>query len=68
MAVEPESHLRRFAEAAAEHAPVPIQVVAGSAAEKRPVAGESFDAAVFSFVLCTAPDADVTLSELRILR
>jgi ubiquinone/menaquinone biosynthesis C-methylase UbiE len=68
LAVEPEPHLRRLAEATAQQAPVPIQVVAGSAAEL-PAPGESFDAAVFSFVLCTVPDPDVALGEaLRVLK
>lgn len=68
LAVEPEPHLRQLAEAAARQAPVPIQVVADSA-EELAVPGESFDAAVFSFVLCTVPDPDVALGEaLRVLR
>ncbi|MFD5786774.1 class I SAM-dependent methyltransferase [Streptomyces sp. NPDC127037] len=68
LAVEPEHHLRRLAEAASQHAPIPIQVVAGSA-ERLPVHDESFDAAVSSFVLCTVPDPDAALAEaLRVLR
>jgi ubiquinone/menaquinone biosynthesis C-methylase UbiE len=68
LAVEPEPHLRRLAEAAAQQAPVPIHVVAGSA-ERLSVPGESFDAAVFSFVLCTVRDPNAALDEaLRVLR
>jgi ubiquinone/menaquinone biosynthesis C-methylase UbiE len=67
LAVEPEPHLRQLAEAAAKQAPVPIQVVAGSA-ERLPVPADNFDAAVFSFVLCTVPDPDAALAEaLRVL-
>ncbi|MDN3028605.1 class I SAM-dependent methyltransferase [Streptomyces sp. S.PB5] len=68
LAVEPEPRLRRLAEATARQAPVSIEVVAGSA-EELAVPGESFDAAVFAFVLCTVPDPDVALGEaLRVLR
>ncbi|GAB2968044.1 class I SAM-dependent methyltransferase [Streptomyces pseudoechinosporeus] len=68
LAVEPEPHLRRLAEAAAQQAPVPIHVAAGSA-ERLSVPGKSFVAAVFSFVLCTVPDLNVALGEaLRVLR
>jgi ubiquinone/menaquinone biosynthesis C-methylase UbiE len=62
LAVEPEPHLRRLAQSAAQQAPVSIHVVAGSA-ERLSVPDESFDAAVFSFVLCTVPDPNVVLGE-----
>ncbi|WP_328690164.1 class I SAM-dependent methyltransferase [Streptomyces phaeochromogenes] len=68
LAVEPEPHLRRLAEAAAQQAAVPIHVVTDSA-ENLSVPDESFDAAVFSFELCTVPDLDAALNEaLRVLR
>ncbi|WP_405654256.1 methyltransferase domain-containing protein [Streptomyces sp. NBC_00019] len=68
LAVEPEPHLRRLAEAAAQQAPVSIHVAAGSA-ERLSVPGKSFDAAVFSFVLCTVPDPNAALDEaLRVLK
>ncbi|WP_181765083.1 class I SAM-dependent methyltransferase [Streptomyces albidus (ex Kaewkla and Franco 2022)] len=64
IAVEPEPHLRKSAIAAAEHAPVPVEVVAGSA-QHLPVPSESFDAAVCSLVLCSLPDVRPALLELR---
>ncbi|MFL6053783.1 MAG: class I SAM-dependent methyltransferase [Actinoallomurus sp.] len=68
LAVEPESHLRRPARAAAARAPVPIEIVAG-VAEHLPAADESFDAAVLSLVLCTVPDQTAALAEIvRVLR
>ncbi len=64
VAVEPERYLRYHAVVAAKTAPVPLQVVDA-------VAGQlsfeiaSFDAAVASLVLCTVPDPDAALAELR---
>jgi ubiquinone/menaquinone biosynthesis C-methylase UbiE len=68
LAVEPEPRLRAIAQAAAEKAPVPIEVV-GGVAERLPAPDQRLDAAVFSLVLCTIPDPDAALSEaFRVLR
>jgi ubiquinone/menaquinone biosynthesis C-methylase UbiE len=64
LAVEPEPRLRALAAAAAEGAPVPIQLTGGMA-DALPAAGASYDAAVVSFVLCTVPDPDTALAEIR---
>ncbi|MFP5319175.1 MAG: methyltransferase domain-containing protein [Acidimicrobiia bacterium] len=47
VAVEPQPYLQRLARGNAEHAPVPIEVVAG-AGERLPVRDAVFDAAVAS--------------------
>jgi ubiquinone/menaquinone biosynthesis C-methylase UbiE len=64
LAVEPEPRLRALAAAAAQAAPVPIQVTGGTAGAL-PAADASYDAAVVSFVLCTVPDQDAALAEIR---
>jgi SAM-dependent methyltransferase len=64
VAVEPEAYLRERAEHAARSAPVPIVVVNG-AADHIPAPDGSFDAAVVSGVLCSVPDPQVALAELR---
>jgi ubiquinone/menaquinone biosynthesis C-methylase UbiE len=64
LAVEPEPRLRALAAAAARAAPVPVEVTAGVAG-KLPAADASYDAAVVSFVLCTVPDQDAALAEIR---
>ncbi|MEU8244946.1 class I SAM-dependent methyltransferase [Nonomuraea sp. NPDC048916] len=64
VAVEPEDHLRALAERAAGSAPVPVQVVAGHAAEL-PFDDAAFDAAVLSLVLCSVPSQAAALAELR---
>jgi ubiquinone/menaquinone biosynthesis C-methylase UbiE len=63
-AVEPEPRLRQIATAAARTAPVPVTVTDGLASAL-PAADASFDAAVVTFVLCTAPDQDAALREIR---
>jgi ubiquinone/menaquinone biosynthesis C-methylase UbiE len=63
VAVEPEPHLRRRAERAAEEAPVKISVVDGMA-ERLPVEDAAFDAAVASLVLCSVADQAMALREL----
>lgn len=62
VAVEPEPRLRREAERVA--APVPIRVLPG-VADALPAEEASFDAAVASLVLCSVPDPDRALAELR---
>jgi ubiquinone/menaquinone biosynthesis C-methylase UbiE len=64
IAVEPEPRLRQTAAAAARTAPVPI-AVAGGLASALPAPAASFDAAVVTFVLCTVPDQDAALREIR---
>ena len=68
LAVEPEPTLRAAAEAAAPDAPVPVRVLAG-VADALPLEDASVDAAVVSLVLCSVPDQDRALAELkRVLR
>ena len=68
VAVEPEAYLRRIAENTIVRAAVPITVVDGLA-EALPAADGSCDAAVASFVLCTAADPERALAEVfRVLR
>jgi ubiquinone/menaquinone biosynthesis C-methylase UbiE len=68
VAVEPEPHLRRLAQAAARQAPVPIRVVAGTA-EALPARDATVDAVVASLVLCTVTDPQQALAEIgRVLR
>lgn len=64
LAVEPEPHLRRLAHQQARHAPVPVEVVSGLA-ERLPCPDASVDAAVATLVLCSVPDQDAALAEIR---
>jgi ubiquinone/menaquinone biosynthesis C-methylase UbiE len=64
VAVEPEPYLRAQAMEAARAAPVPVSVV-GAVADALPLEAESFDAGVCCLVLCTVPDANRALAELR---
>jgi ubiquinone/menaquinone biosynthesis C-methylase UbiE len=63
-AVEPDPYLRDLATAAATGAPVPVTVVAGTAGQL-PAETGAFDAAVCSLVLCSVPDPDAALTEIR---
>jgi ubiquinone/menaquinone biosynthesis C-methylase UbiE len=68
LAVEPEAHLRQLAARNAEDAPVPIEVVDGTA-DRLPAGDGSYDAAVVSLVLCSVPDQHTALAEIhRVLR
>jgi ubiquinone/menaquinone biosynthesis C-methylase UbiE len=64
IAIEPEPTLRSKAETAADRADVPIRVLAG-VADELPLEGESADAAVASLVLCSVPDQQRALAEIR---
>jgi ubiquinone/menaquinone biosynthesis C-methylase UbiE len=68
IAVEPETHLRRIAQANVERASVPVEVVDGLA-DRLPADDQSCDAAVASLVLCTVPEPHAALTEmLRVLK
>jgi ubiquinone/menaquinone biosynthesis C-methylase UbiE len=68
VAVEPEPYLRGRALRTALDAPVPVRVVAGTAAEI-PAADAEFDALVISGVLCSVADVPAALAEFaRVLR
>jgi ubiquinone/menaquinone biosynthesis C-methylase UbiE len=64
IAIEPEPTLRAKATEAAVTAPVPVRVLAGTA-DELPIDDETMDAAVASLVLCSVPDQDRALAELR---
>jgi SAM-dependent methyltransferase len=64
LAVEPDAVAREAAKARALEAAVPIDVAAGGA-ESVPADDGSVDAAVVMGVLCTVPDPDAALRELR---
>lgn len=64
IAAEPEPRLRRLATAAARPGPVPVEVIDG-VASALPLGDASFDAVVVCGVLCTVPDQDVALAEIR---
>jgi ubiquinone/menaquinone biosynthesis C-methylase UbiE len=68
VAVEPEPYLRTKAQSRAFAAPVPVEVVNGTA-DSLPLTDGSVDAVVASLVLCSVPDQAVALSEaFRVLR
>jgi ubiquinone/menaquinone biosynthesis C-methylase UbiE len=64
LAVEPDPDARALAERAAEHAPVEVAVVDGTA-EALPAADDAFDAAVCCWVLCSVADPAGALREVR---
>jgi ubiquinone/menaquinone biosynthesis C-methylase UbiE len=64
LAVEPEAYLRAEAERTAAAAPVPVTVV-DAVADRIPGEDDRFDAAVVSLVLCSVPDQDAALHEIR---
>lgn len=68
VAVEPDSELRAVASSAALGAPIPIDVVDGTA-ESLPVVAASCDWVVCSLVLCSVPNQGAALAEIkRVLR
>jgi ubiquinone/menaquinone biosynthesis C-methylase UbiE len=64
VAIEPEPTLRSRAKTAAESANVPIRVLAG-VADELPLEAASADAAVAGLVLCSVPDQQRALAEIR---
>jgi SAM-dependent methyltransferase len=64
VAVEPEPYLRRQAQVAAADAPIRVQVTAGVAAALE-LETASVDAVVVCGVLCSVPDQDAALAEIR---
>jgi ubiquinone/menaquinone biosynthesis C-methylase UbiE len=64
IAVEPEPTLRSQAETAAESASVPVRVLAG-VADELPLEDAGADAVVASLVLCSVPDQQRALAEIR---
>jgi ubiquinone/menaquinone biosynthesis C-methylase UbiE len=64
IAIEPEPTLRAQATEAAASAPVAVRVLSG-VADELPLNNASVDAAVASLVLCSVPDQDRALAELR---
>jgi SAM-dependent methyltransferase len=64
VAVEPEPYLRERALAEASRAPVQVRVVPGTA-DSLPADDGELDAVVASLVLCSVPDQERALAELR---
>lgn len=64
IAIEPEPTLRSQAETAAESASARIRVLAG-VADELPLADASADAVVASLVLCSVPNQQHALAEIR---
>jgi ubiquinone/menaquinone biosynthesis C-methylase UbiE len=68
VALDPEPTMRAMAARRTADAPVPVEVVAGTA-EALPVADASVDAVLCSLVLCSVDDLDRALAEAqRVLR
>jgi SAM-dependent methyltransferase len=64
IALEPEPYLRARASEAAASAPVPV-IVRDGVADALPFADGELDATVASLVLCTVPDQERALAEVR---
>ena len=68
LAIEPEPYLRSCAKVKARRAPIPVEVVAGTA-ERIAAESAAFDAGVVSLVLCSVSDTSAALAELhRVIR
>jgi ubiquinone/menaquinone biosynthesis C-methylase UbiE len=68
LAVEPEPYLRAQAARQAAAAPVPVEIVDGTA-DRLPAPDASADVVVVSLVLCSVPDQAAALAEVfRVLR
>src|ERR1019366_10289477 len=68
LAIEPEPYLRSCAKVKARRAPIPVEVVAGTA-ERIAAESAAFDSGVVSLVLCSVSDAGAALAELhRVIR
>jgi SAM-dependent methyltransferase len=68
VAIEPDPHMRRRAEARLGGARVPLSLLPYGA-EALPFADGSFDDAVLTWVLCTIPDVEAACAEVfRVLR
>jgi ubiquinone/menaquinone biosynthesis C-methylase UbiE len=63
LAVEPDPTARAAAAERARAAPVPVEVVAGTA-ERLPAADAAFDAAICVWVLCSVADPAAALAEI----
>nr|WP_276562882.1 class I SAM-dependent methyltransferase [Paenibacillus anseongense] len=63
-ALEPNPKMTRKASQRATHATVPIEVIFGNA-ETLPFEDNTFDTIVGTLVLCTIPDPEKALSEIR---
>ena len=64
LAIEPEPYLRTQAQQEAAAVPIPVEVVPGRA-DQLPAPDESADVVVMSLVLCTVPDQQDALAEVR---
>ncbi|WJH37501.1 class I SAM-dependent methyltransferase [Paenibacillus sp. CC-CFT747] len=64
VAIEPNRVMREKSMIRAEQASVPIEVV-GAGAEKLPFEDQTFDAVVGTLVLCTIPDPESALLEMK---
>lgn len=62
--VEPSGEARRMARQAIAAAPFPVEPL-GETAEDIPLPGDSVDAVVSTWTLCTIPDAERALKEIR---
>lgn len=64
LAVEPDPYLRTLAERAAAQAAAPVNVI-DAVADRLPASDGTMDAAVVCLVLCSVPEQQVALRELR---
>jgi ubiquinone/menaquinone biosynthesis C-methylase UbiE len=64
VAVEPEPHLRALATEAARTAPIPVRAVEGTA-DVLPAGDDDFDFVVVAGVLCSVPEPQGALAEVR---